>query len=67
MAELKQAAELIPNRATLINTIPLLEAKDSSEIENIVTTTAVGKKRLFIHPKLMELIGRDDHGFEPYG
>ncbi len=39
MAELKQAAELIPNRAMLINTIPLLEAKDSSEIENIVTTT----------------------------
>lgn len=32
-------AELIPNQAMLINTIPLLEAKDSSEIENIVTTT----------------------------
>ncbi len=39
MAELKQAAELIPNQTMLINTIPLLEAKDSSEIENIVTTT----------------------------
>lgn len=39
VAELKQAAELIPNQAMLINTIPLLEAKDSSEIENIVTTT----------------------------
>jgi Fic family protein len=39
LAELKQAAELIPNQAMLINTIPLLEAKDSSEIENIVTTT----------------------------
>lgn len=39
LAELKQAAELIPNQAILINTIPLLEAKDSSEIENIVTTT----------------------------
>lgn len=38
LAELKQAAELIPNQAILINTIPLLEAKDSSEIENIVTT-----------------------------
>jgi Fic family protein len=39
LAELKQAAELIPNQAMLINTMPLLEAKDSSEIENIVTTT----------------------------
>lgn len=39
LAELKQAAELIPNQAMLINTIPLLEAKDSSAIENIVTTT----------------------------
>lgn len=39
LAELKLAAELIPNQAMLINTLPLLEAKDSSEIENIVTTT----------------------------
>ena len=39
LAELKQAAELIPNQVMLINTLPLLEAKDSSEIENIVTTT----------------------------
>lgn len=39
LAELKQAAELMPNQTVLINTIPLLEAKDSSEIESIVTTT----------------------------
>ena len=39
LAELKQAATLIPNQTMLINTILLLEAKDSSEIENIVTTT----------------------------
>lgn len=39
LAELRQAAELIPNQTMLINTLPLLEAKDSSEIENIVTTT----------------------------
>lgn len=38
LAELKQAAELIPNPAILINTLPLLEAQASSEIENIVTT-----------------------------
>ncbi len=38
LAELKQAGELIPNQDVLINTIPLREAKDSSAIENIVTT-----------------------------
>lgn len=38
LAELKQAAELIPNQAMLINILPLLEARASSEIENIVTT-----------------------------
>lgn len=38
LAGLKQAAELIPNQDVLINTIPLQEAKDSSAIENIVTT-----------------------------
>jgi Fic family protein len=39
LAELKQAAQLIPNQGMLINIIPLLEARDSSEIENIVTTS----------------------------
>lgn len=39
LAELKQAADLIPNSAVLINALPLLEAQASSEIENIVTTT----------------------------
>ena len=39
LAELKQAGALIPNQAVLINSIPLLEAQASSEIENIVTTT----------------------------
>ncbi len=39
LAELRQAGNLIPNPSVLINTIPLLEARDSSEIENIVTTT----------------------------
>lgn len=38
VAELKQAAQLIPNQGVLINTLPLLEAQASSEIENIVTT-----------------------------
>jgi len=39
LAELRQAAELIPNSAVLVNALPLLEARASSEIENIVTTT----------------------------
>jgi Fic family protein len=39
VAELKTAGQLIPNQAVLINSIPLLEAQASSEIENIVTTT----------------------------
>jgi len=38
LAELRQAGHLIPDQSVLINSIPLLEAKDSSEIENIVTT-----------------------------
>ncbi len=39
VAELKQAGGMLPNQEVLINTIPLLEARASSEIENIVTTT----------------------------
>ncbi|MDZ7924339.1 MAG: Fic family protein [Marinagarivorans sp.] len=39
LAELKQAGALLPNQGLLINLLPLLEAKDSSEIENIVTTS----------------------------
>lgn len=39
LAELKQLGESLPNPGVLINTIPLLEAQASSEIENIVTTS----------------------------
>lgn len=38
LAELKGAARSIPNQTILINALTLQEAKDSSEIENIVTT-----------------------------
>jgi Fic family protein len=38
LAELKGIASSIPNQGILINTLGLQEAKDSSEIENIVTT-----------------------------
>lgn len=39
LAGLQQAVGLIPNPSVLLNSIPLLEAQASSEIENIVTTT----------------------------
>ncbi|MCI4644056.1 MAG: Fic family protein [Hyphomonadaceae bacterium] len=38
LAELKGAAQAIPNQGILIDTLALQEAKASSEIENIVTT-----------------------------
>jgi len=38
LAELKGAVKSIPNQSILINALSLQEAKDSSEIENIVTT-----------------------------
>jgi Fic family protein len=39
LAELKAVGALIPDQAVVINSIPLLEAQASSEIENIVTTS----------------------------
>jgi len=45
---LKRAGALIPTPSVLINTIPLLEAQASSEIENIVTTS----DRLFRYAQL---------------
>ena len=38
LAELKGIASIIPNQNILINTLGLQEAKDSSAIENIITT-----------------------------
>lgn len=55
VAELKQARRLLPNQAVLINTIPLLEAQASSEIENIVTTT----DQLFLHAQPNREAGAD--------
>ena len=55
LAELKQAGELLPNQGLLINLLPLLEAKDSSEIENIVTTT----------DKLFQYANEDDSAVQP--
>ncbi len=38
LAELKGLCEALPNRALLLDTLSIQEAKDSSEIENIITT-----------------------------
>ena len=38
LAELKGFAQIIPNETILISTLTLQEAKDSSAVENIVTT-----------------------------
>jgi Fic family protein len=38
LAELKGYADTIPNKHILINAITINEAKDSSAIENIITT-----------------------------
>lgn len=38
LAELKGAASSVPNEGILLNTLSLQEAKDSSAIENIITT-----------------------------
>ncbi len=40
LAELKGITKTIPNSGILINTLVLQEAKDSSAIENIITTTS---------------------------
>jgi Fic family protein len=39
IAELKGIAQTIPNQTMLLNAVVLKEAKDSSEIENIITST----------------------------
>jgi len=54
LAQLDQAVVSIPNPTVLINSIPILEAQASSEIENIVTTT----DELFRHSE-------DDAGADP--
>ncbi|MEJ7712082.1 MAG: Fic family protein [Pyrinomonadaceae bacterium] len=49
LAELKGVARTIPNEQILINTLTLQEAKDSSAIENIITThDELFKAELFI-------------------
>lgn len=39
LSELKGISQTIPNQGILLNTLPIQEARDSSEIENIITTS----------------------------
>lgn len=72
LAELKGVSATIPNEAILINTLTLQEAKDSSEVENIVTTQdELFKAALFgnsqVNPAAKEVqdyAAALQHGFE---
>jgi len=61
LAELKGIAKTIPNQVMLINAIVLQEAKDSSEIENIITTQdelykALAVSKTHISPETKEVV-----------
>lgn len=51
LAELQGFANMIPNKNILINAITINEAKDSSEIENIITT----------HDELFKVMSRESY------
>jgi len=55
LAELKGVVRIIPNATILINTLSLQEAKDSSAIENIITT----HDELFKADLFSELLSRE--------
>lgn len=52
LGELKQAVDLIAGPEMLMNTLPLLEAQASSEIENVVTTA----DELYRHAQAREVV-----------
>jgi len=72
LGELKGIANTIPNQAMLINAIVLQEAKDSSEIENIITTEdelykALTVNKTNISPETKEVVNYRKaifHGFD---
>jgi Fic family protein len=61
LAEMKATADIISNQHMLINTLILREAKDSSEIENIVTTQdelyiALATEQKNLNPRIKEVL-----------
>lgn len=71
LAELKGFADTIPNKNILINAVTINEAKDSSEIENIITThdelfIAMAQEK-YSSPEAKEVVGYRSalwHGYE---
>ena len=55
LSELKGIANTIPNQSILISTLPMQEARSSSEIENIITT----------NDKLYEAIASSTNNYDP--
>ena len=61
IAELKGIAQTIPNQEMLVNAVVLQEAKDSSEIENIITSTdelyeAITSNKSQLKPEIKEVV-----------
>jgi len=71
LAELKGIANIIPNQAILINALILREAKDSSEIENVITTQdelyrALSSEKKCVDPQTKEVIRYRESLFKGY-
>ncbi len=71
LAELKGIAKTIPNQSMLIKAIVLQEAKDSSEIENIITTQdelykALSSNSNNISPEVKEVVNYRKAIFQGY-
>jgi len=71
LAELKGFASMIPNKNILINAVMINEAKDSSEIENIITTYdelfKVMSQKNYSNPAAKEVVNYRTalwHGYE---
>ncbi|MFA5278542.1 MAG: Fic/DOC family N-terminal domain-containing protein, partial [Bacteroidales bacterium] len=71
LAELKGIAMTIPNQSMLINAVVLQEAKDSSEIENIITTQddlykALALNKSTLSPQTKEVVNYRKASFYGY-
>ena len=71
LVELKGIAMTIPNQSMLINAVVLQEAKDSSEIENIITTQddlykALALNKSTLSPQTKEVVNYRKASFYGY-
>lgn len=72
LAELKGIARTIPNENILISTLTLQEARDSSAVENIVTTqddlykAGLSDKRIVLNPATKEVLRYREAIFEGF-